>query len=51
MRTVLVIDDDPKFRESLTGLLKQFGYHVLEAANGREAVDILERLRTGIDLM
>ncbi len=51
MKTVLVIDDDPKFRESLTGLLKQFGYHALEAANGREAVDTIERLRTGIDLM
>ena len=51
MKTVLVIDDDPKFREGLTGLLKQFGYHALEAANGREAVDTIERLRTGIDLM
>ena len=51
MKTVLVIDDDPKFREGLTGLLKQSGYHVLEAASGREAVDTIERLRTGIDLM
>ncbi len=51
MKTVLVIDDDPKFRESLTGLLKQSGYHALEAANGREAVETIERLRTAIDLM
>src|SRR5258708_3333618 len=51
MKTVLVIDDDAKFRETLTGLLRQFGYHALEAANGREAVDTLERLRTAIDLM
>ena len=36
MKTVLVIDDDPKFRESLTGLLKQSGYHALEAADGRD---------------
>ena len=51
MKTVLVIDDDAGFRETLTGVLKQSGYHALEAANGLEALATIERLRTEIDLM
>jgi len=51
MKTVLVIDDDAGFRETLTGVLKQSGYHALEAANGLEALATIERLRTEIDLV
>ncbi len=51
MKTVLVIDDDAGFRESLTGVLKHSGYHALEAADGREALATIERLPTEIDLM
>src|SRR3989442_10380367 len=50
-KTVLVVDDDTGFRENLAGILNQFGYHALEAANGREALDAIERLPNGIDLM
>lgn len=38
---VLIADDDPWTRESLSFLLRDEGYEVLEAANGVEALDIL----------
>jgi CheY-like chemotaxis protein len=40
--TVLVVDDDPEVRESLSELLDQKGYQVLQAENGREALDALK---------
>ena len=39
--TVLVIDDDPGFRRVLTGLLDPMAERLLEAADGREALDLL----------
>jgi len=46
--TVLVVDDEPLIRWSLTNRLTQEGYRVLEAETGREA---LERHREGVDLV
>ncbi len=41
-RTILVVDDEPEFREVLgIGLARQ-GFRVLKAANGREALACLE---------
>jgi CheY-like chemotaxis protein len=40
-RTVLVVDDEEDVREALRDLLEQFGYKVLAAPNGREALEIL----------
>jgi CheY-like chemotaxis protein len=42
--TVLVVDDDSDARELLRGILEHQGYRVLQAVNGRDA---LERLETG----
>jgi CheY-like chemotaxis protein len=42
--TVLVVDDDPEVRESLTELLYQKGYSVLQAENGRKALDVLKEV-------
>jgi two-component system, cell cycle sensor histidine kinase and response regulator CckA len=39
---VLVVDDDPEVRETLVNILEARGYTVIEAASGREALDILE---------
>ena len=40
--TVLVVDDDPEIRESLSELLDHRGYSVLQAENGRRALDLLK---------
>lgn len=38
--TVLIVDDYADTRELIRALLEMKGCHVLEAANGREAVDL-----------
>ena len=40
MHTILVAEDEPDVRAMFTFLLRQSGYHTLEAADGKEAVDI-----------
>jgi len=39
---VLAVEDDPDVRAHTTGALRELGYQVLEAANGRMALDTLE---------
>ena len=38
---VLLVDDDPNIRETLSELLDANGYEVLEAENGQIALDVL----------
>lgn len=40
---ILVVDDDPSQREMLAGFLRDLGTDVDEAADGREALDILRQ--------
>jgi DNA-binding NtrC family response regulator len=40
--TLLVVDDERNLRESLSEALKQAGYNVLTAANGKEAYAIIQ---------
>ena len=47
---ILAVDDEPDLRSLLRILLKNKGYEVLEAASGKEAVDIL-RSEPRIDLV
>jgi CheY-like chemotaxis protein len=42
-RTILVVDDDRDVRNVLTLLLQAEGYRVATAANGRDALDYLNR--------
>lgn len=42
-RQILVAEDDPCIRSILAQLLELEGYSVLEASNGREALDILNQ--------
>src|SRR5579871_3804608 len=46
--TVLIVDDEQLIRRSISKRLGAAGYHVLEAEDGRAAV---EQARTGIDLV
>jgi CheY-like chemotaxis protein len=45
--TVLVVDDDPGIRESVTEVLTSEGYRVLEAPDGEEALLRLDGLEEG----
>jgi len=47
--TILVAEDHLDSRDALRALLEAFGYHVLEAVNGREAVNVA--LESGPDLI
>lgn len=40
---ILVADDDPHIRELLRFILKKEGYVTLEAGNGRQALDIMDK--------
>jgi len=48
--TILVVDDMDLVRHTLTRTLTLAGYNVLEAADGREALDIIRKNRGLIDL-
>jgi two-component system, OmpR family, alkaline phosphatase synthesis response regulator PhoP len=43
MPAILVVDDEPVFREMVTRLLQQEGYQVFQAENGEEAMAYLGR--------
>ncbi len=43
MATVLVVDDEPEIRTSLRGILAEEGLRVLEAKDGRQALDLIHR--------
>ena len=49
--TVLVADDNDSDRLILSGILKRQGHTVLEAANGREAVDVFTEHRPHLILL
>lgn len=40
---ILLVEDDDKARRMLAYLLQHTGYHVTQAANGEQALDVLER--------
>ncbi len=43
-RSVLVVDDDEDVRDSVALILRDEGYQVETAGNGKEALDMLERI-------
>jgi len=49
--TVLVAEDEDALREMVVSVLRIQGYTVLEAASGREAVEVWERSGRPIDLL
>ncbi|MGB7950497.1 MAG: response regulator [Candidatus Binatia bacterium] len=50
-KKILIVDDDNAGRESLGVSIKGFGYEVLEAATGTEAVDTASTLRPDLIMM
>jgi two-component system, cell cycle sensor histidine kinase and response regulator CckA len=48
---ILVVEDDPAVRLMTRRILNQHGYHVIEAASGREALEIWQCQGGGIDLL
>jgi DNA-binding response OmpR family regulator len=42
-RTILIIDDQPEIRELLSLYLEKDGFHIIEAGNGQQAFDIIQR--------
>jgi len=42
MLRILVVDDDDAFRKMMCQTLTEMGYEVLEASNGKEAVQVYE---------
>ena len=49
--TILVVDDEERIRTSIKEVLKRFGYKVLLAADGAEAVKIYEKKKDKIKLV
>jgi CheY-like chemotaxis protein len=50
-RTILIADDDEDIRAMLSIFLRDEGYRVLEAANGREALEVAQHARPDLILM
>ena len=49
--TILLVDDDERVREVETEILLEYGYHVITASNGKEAVKIYSTDRERISLV
>ena len=49
--TILLVEDDDEIRELGAGLLNEFGYEVITANNGREALEIYQRDDQSISLI
>jgi CheY-like chemotaxis protein len=49
--TILVADDEPEVRSLILALLEDEGYRVVVAANGRAAIEVVERRRPDLILM
>jgi UDP-3-O-[3-hydroxymyristoyl] N-acetylglucosamine deacetylase len=51
MATILVVDDESEIRSSLRGVLSDEGFRVLEAADGRHALDLARSERPELVLL
>jgi len=51
MAKALVVDDSKTIRTILARTLKEIGFEVLEAANGREALEVIEAEKTTVPLI
>jgi two-component system cell cycle sensor histidine kinase/response regulator CckA len=49
--TILVAEDDESIRHLVAGFLRSHGYHVLTAADGSDAMDLLQEHGSRVDLL
>ena len=49
--SILVVDDQPSVRRMAHRLLSEWGFRVFEAENGEEALEVLQTVRTPIELV
>lgn len=49
--TILVVEDEAAVRDVTVTVLQELGYQVLEAADGPEALRVLEQQQAGVDLL
>jgi CheY-like chemotaxis protein len=49
--TILVAEDDAPIRKLTTALLGEFGYRVIEAVDGEDAIEMIKTHGNGIDLL
>jgi two-component system cell cycle sensor histidine kinase/response regulator CckA len=49
--TILVVDDEPSIRRLIFDTLEPLGYHVMEASCGKEALQRIDTIKGGVDLL
>ena len=49
--TILVVDDEIRIRRMLSDFLRSYGYDILQAENGKQALDIFYEKNNKIDLI
>ena len=49
--TIMVVEDEPVLREMAVAILKDCGYHVIQARSGVDALRVLEQQHNGLDLL
>jgi len=48
---ILLVDDEADFRETMGAIIKGWGYNLIEAANGKEAIDVIRNKKADIVIL
>jgi CheY-like chemotaxis protein len=49
--TILIVEDEPVLRSMARDILEEYGYQILEASSGKEALDVWNQRANEIDLL
>jgi CheY-like chemotaxis protein len=50
-QTILLVEDEPAVRHMISRVLQEYGYGVMEASGGHQALGVIERSEGSIDLL
>ena len=50
-KKVLVVDDEADFLETMGAIIKGWGYDLIEAVNGKEAIDVIRNKKADIVIL